>query len=190
MTSRPLKAKFVAGRVVLQEPADWEEGASLIVTPAPPCPSEPHLDGPVIIAGFGLSGRCVADLLDQAQVPYVVVERNPATVVTQRNLGRTIIEGDVTDAATLLAAHLHSASMLALTIPNEDAVLKAVSLARKLKPELFILARTQYSSKGMRALQLGADAVIKAEQAVALQFYEHLSKRLQMRSQQVKSQPE
>jgi len=190
MSNRPRKARFVAGTVVLQEPVDWDEGATLIVTPAPPYPIEPCLDGPVIIAGFGLSGRCVADLLDSSKVPYVVVERNPATVVTQRNLGRTIIEGDVTDAATLLAAHLHSASMLALTIPNEDAVLQAVTLARKLKPDIFILARTQYSSKGMRALQLGADAVIKAEQAVALQFYEHLSKRLQSCPQQTQSQPD
>ena len=70
------------------------------------------------------------------------------------------------------------ASILALTIPDEEAVLAATSLARRLRPEIYILARTNYSSKGMQASQLGADDVIKAEQAVALQFYDRLSRRL------------
>ncbi|MHC5111857.1 MAG: NAD-binding protein [Planctomycetota bacterium] len=178
MTQQPRRATFRDGRVELNEPVDWPDGTELEIVPMESSSGMINVNGPVIIAGFGLSGRCVADLLDSAGIEYVVIEKNPSTVEIQRALGRSIIEGDVTDASTLMAAKMHSASMLALTIPDEEAVLRATSLARKLRPEIFIIARTTHASKGMQASQLGADKVIKAEQAVAIQFYEHLSKRL------------
>jgi CPA2 family monovalent cation:H+ antiporter-2 len=165
-------------QVHLDEPADWREGTRLAVTPIELEETAAPIDGNVIIVGFGLSGRCVADLLDQARLPYTVIEQNPVTVETQRALGREIVEGDATNVETLIAAGLNDAAVLALTIPDEDAVLKATSLARRLRPDIHIIARTNYSSKGMQASQLGADEVIKAEQAVALLFYDKLRRRI------------
>lgn len=136
------------------------------------------MSGPVVIAGFGLAGRYVADLLEHGRIPFVVVEKNPVTVETQACLGRQIILGDVSTAEVLNAAGVDRASILALTIPDEKAVLKAIEVARGLNPDIFIIARTNYTSSGIRAAQIGADEVIKAEQAVALQFYERLSRRM------------
>jgi CPA2 family monovalent cation:H+ antiporter-2 len=164
--------------VVLDEPVDWLPGTRLTVTPLPPPPNGAQLEGHVIVVGFGLAGRCVADLLDSSGLPYTIIEKNEVTVATQRALGRRVVAGDATDTRTLLEAGLTTAAILALTIPDEDAVLKATALARRLRPQIYIIARTNYSSKGMQASQLGADDVIKAEQAVALQFYEKLSRRL------------
>jgi CPA2 family monovalent cation:H+ antiporter-2 len=143
-----------------------------------PPPGATRINGHVIIVGFGLAGRCVADLLDSAGLSYTIIEKNPVTVETQRALGRRVLAGSTSDAQTLTEAGLNTASILALTIPDEDAVLEAISLARRLRPEIYIIARTTYSSKGMQASQLGADDVVKAEQAVALQFYDRLSRRL------------
>ena len=167
--------------VILEEPAEWAEGTELAVTPV--LVSDKLLsgaDGHVIIVGFGLAGRYIAELIETANMRYTVLERNPVTVETQRALGREIIEGQAADKDALIKAGLHDAAILALTIPDEEAVLEATSLARRLRPDIYIIARTNYSSKGMRASQLGADEVVKAEQAVALQFYEKLKKRLTM----------
>ncbi|HUU82802.1 MAG TPA: NAD-binding protein [Phycisphaerae bacterium] len=76
------------------------------------------------------------------------------------------------------AAGIESASIPALTIPAEPAVLRATALARRLRPGIYIIARTTYTSAGLRASQLGADEVIKAEQAVALQSHERMWRRL------------
>ena len=157
---------------------DWPDGTLLEVRPVFPVDAAKRLAGRVIIVGFGLAGRCVADLLATATIPFTIIERNPTTVATQRALGRQIVEGDVLDADTLRAAGLDDASILALTIPDEDEVLRATSLARRLHPDIFIIARTNYASKGMQATQLGADEVVKAEQAVAFQFYERLRRRI------------
>jgi len=134
--------------------------------------------GPVIIAGFGLAGRWIADIFDRHGVDYVVVEKNPQTVRTQQRLGRKIIEGDISDEQTLRKAGIDRASILALTIPDEQAVLRATRLARQLNPGIYIVARTTYSSAGLQAAQLGADEVIKAEQAVARQFYDMLVRKV------------
>jgi len=171
-------AVFRDGEVQLAEPVDWPDGQRLVVVPVAAPPSPITLTGHVIIVGFGLAGRCVADLLDSAGLPYVIIEMNPATVATQAALGRRVFHGDAADAALLDEAGLADASILALTIPDEDAVVAATSLARRLRPDIYIIACTQHTSKGMAVAQLGADDVIKAEHAVALQFYERLRARL------------
>lgn len=160
----------------LVRPVNWPSGTRVTVTTVAASDADLRFSGRVIIVGFGLAGRCVADLLNGAKIAYTIIERNQVTVETQRALGRNIVGGDATDAETLINAGLHSAAVLTLTIPDEDAVLQATSLARRLNPDLYIIARTNYSSKGMRASQLGADDVIKAEQAVAMQFYDRLSR--------------
>lgn len=178
-----LGATYRDRQVHLDSPADWPDGTRLVVTPMLPVEGKGQIEGHVIIVGFGLAGRCVADLLDQAKLSYTIIERNRVTVETQRALGRSIIEGDATVAETLIEAGLNTAAILALTIPDEEAVLKATSLARRLCPEIYIIARTTYASKGMKASQLGADDVIKAEQAVALQFYDKLSSRIRQQAE-------
>lgn len=175
-------AVYRGGQLHLDGSVDWPEGTRVRVTPLLPPNAVCEIDGHVVIVGFGLAGRCIAELLSTAKIPYTIVEQNPVTVETQRALGRQIFEGEATDVETLTKAGLHSASILALTIPDEEAVLTATSLARRLSPDIYIIARTNYSSKGMRASQLGADDVIKAEQAVALQFYDRLSQRIRKQS--------
>ncbi len=174
---------FRDGCVYLDAPVNWPGGTRVLVRVAPPATSanvEPF--GPVIIAGFGLPGRWVADIFDRHGIEYRVVDSNPETVRVQQSLGRTVIQGDISEEETLVRAGVAQASILALTVPNEQAVLKATELARKLNPGIYIVARTTHSSAGMEASRLGADEVVKAEQAVARQFYEMLLRKLNAQS--------
>jgi hypothetical protein len=52
-------------------------------------------------------------------------------------------------------------------------------MARKLNPNIYIVARTQYASVGLQAARLGADEVVQAEYAVAIQFYQSFLRKLQ-----------
>lgn len=178
MDDQSVGAVFENQQICLEKSVDWPEGTRLMVIPMIIPSPEKAVDGRTIIVGFGLPGRCVADLLDQAKLPYTIIEKNPVTVTTQQALGRNILLGDAADPTALVRAGLNDAAVLALTIPDEEAVLSAISLARRLRPNIFIIARTNYASQGMKAKQLGADEVIKAEQSVAVQFYERLSRRL------------
>lgn len=144
--------------------------------------SDAHAQGErtpqVIIAGFGVPGRYVAELLECRGVPYCVIEMNPATAARCADNGLRILVGDVRDQTLLEQAGIRSASLVVLAIPNEEAVHDAITVIRRLRPDIHIFARTAYTSAGLKAHQLGADEVVIAEQLVAHQFYNLIEKRL------------
>ena len=129
----------------------------------------------VIIAGFGVAGRFIAECLEERGVSFVVVEQNPETCTAQRALGLSVLCGDISDPAVLRRAGIEAASVLALAVPDEQAALRATETARMLRPGIHIIASTRYTSTGLQALQKGADEVIVAEQAVAQEFYRRIS---------------
>lgn len=163
------------GFVELVDPVDWPEGARVRVSLSRGAVGAvPAGISKVIVAGYGLPGRCVAEFCDQAEIDCVVIERNSETVRSQSSLGRAIVEGCGSNEAVLREAGIMSADVLAVTIPNESVALRAVEMARRLNPDLYIICRTQYASRGMEAIRLGADDAIKSEQVVALQFFAKL----------------
>jgi CPA2 family monovalent cation:H+ antiporter-2 len=171
------------GVIKLRENVNWPEGAPVLVLYTPQYSTlVPIVEGKMghaIIAGYGLAGRFIADVFLRHNVPFVLVEKNPKTVQVQRELGANIIEGDIREQDVLQQAGVSQASVLALTIPDEPAVLDATQMARKLNPNIYIVARTQYASVGLQAARMGADEVVQAEYAVAVQFYQSFLRKLQ-----------
>src|SRR5690349_21103408 len=115
-----------------------------------------------IVAGFGVPGRAAADWLSEHGVPFCVIELNPATVTRCGKYGVPIIAGDVNDEAILRQAGIEKASTLVLAVPNDNAVLSAVTIARRLNPEIAIIARCNFISAGLEATRRGAREVIIA----------------------------
>jgi CPA2 family monovalent cation:H+ antiporter-2 len=128
--------------------------------------SGPH----VIIAGFGLPGRAVAQTLDASHVPYCVLELNAATVSRCAKAGTHIVEGDAANPDVLRKAHIETAAAIVIAIPDEKAALEATRVARQLNPDVKIITRTHFVSAGMEAKSRGADAVVIAEQVVATEL--------------------
>lgn len=124
----------------------------------------------VIIAGYGVPGRSIAEYLTAQKIRFTIIERNPVTVKRCQVGGTRIIAGDARDADTLRKAEIHKASEIAVTIPDELAVLDVVEQARRLNPKVRIIARCNFISAGMEATRRGADEVIVAEQVVATDF--------------------
>ena len=139
-------------------------------------PSPASLTGHVIIAGYGIVGRCVAETLCTRNVPFCIVELNPATV-SRLAYGRApIIKGDIRKPEVLREAGLDRAVALALAMPDEQQTLEALKVARELRPDVQIIARCTFSSAGLQASKLGATAVVVAEQVVAREFAQLLQK--------------
>ena len=130
----------------------------------------------VIISGYGIPGRFVAEFCDRHQIRYVVIERNPTIVLRCQRGGTLIIEGDSRDAQTLRDAGIDEATDIAVTLPDDIAVLDTIAMARRLKPSIRIIARATYVSGGMEATKRGADDVVVAEQVVAEEFARQLEK--------------
>jgi len=174
---------FKNGVIELKEKTNWPEDSPVLVIYVPqlstPMPIGNGQAGHAIIAGYGLAGRFIADVFRRHDAPFCVVEKNSKTVQVQRELGANIIEGDIRDEGVLKQAGIDTAAVLALTIPDEPAVLEATQIARKINPAIYIVARTQYASVGLQAARMGADEVVQAEYAVAVQFYQSFLRKLQ-----------
>lgn len=137
-----------------------------------------HLDGHVIIAGFGVPGRVVADLLEARGLPFCVIELNPSTCERCQRARVPIIAGDVTDPQVLMNAGIDHASMFVVAIPDEKSALAATRNARELNPHIKIITRCHFTSAGFEARKRGADDVVIAEQVVAEELAAVVSDRL------------
>jgi CPA2 family monovalent cation:H+ antiporter-2 len=121
----------------------------------------------VIIAGFGPVGRTLADRFEVQRVRTTIIELNPSTVKRQYTLGRTVVYGDATNREVLEQAGIHDADAIILTIPDDEATMRACQLARELNPHIFIAARASFLSGKFTAMTLGADSVTVEEVATA-----------------------
>jgi CPA2 family monovalent cation:H+ antiporter-2 len=121
----------------------------------------------ILIGGFGPVGRRIAQELEQAGVSYTVIELNPDTVIEQLRQRRSMVFGDVANLRVLESAGIGHADALILTVPDEEAVLRACAVARRRSPSLFIAARTGLLSKSRAASDIGADHVTVDEMAAA-----------------------
>lgn len=132
----------------------------------------------VVVAGYGLVGRCVADRLSAGGFVVTVVEMNPNTIQRQQGLGKSVVHGDVSDPQVLDEAGIRQADALILTVPDEEASLRACEVARQMAPNIFIAARTNFLSKGLLATQAGADHVTVEEVVTAEAMQQAVMRRL------------
>lgn len=162
-----------------ESPAATPTGATADGVPSVPvdCPKHGH----VIIAGFGIVGRACADRFEVGNIPFVVVELNPSTVRRQTTLGRRIVYGDISNPEVLESVGIHGADAVVLTIPDDDAVLRACHAIKAINPNVFIAARTSYLSSAFMATGVGADDVTVAEVATAESMAKQVIRRLQER---------
>jgi CPA2 family monovalent cation:H+ antiporter-2 len=136
------------------------------------------ISGHVIVAGFGVPGRVVADLLESRGLKYCVIELNPSTCERCQLGGVPIHAGDVTNPDVLREAKIETAAMFIVAIPDERASLEATRQARLLNPHVKIITRCHFTSAGFEAKRHGADEVVIAEQVVAEELAAVVSNRL------------
>ncbi len=125
----------------------------------------------VIIAGFGMNGRNLARVLRATRVPYVIVDMNDAEVREARKAGEPIFYGDVNRPEILDLLGIGRARILVLAISDPMATRRAVAVARRSNPDLFVLVRTRYVADVDDLISLGANAVIPEEFETSVEIF-------------------
>lgn len=132
------------------------------------------LESHVIIAGFGLAGRNLARVLRGIDIPYVILEMNPDSVIRLRGQGEPVHYGDCTRASVLEHAGIAGAKMLVVVISDPDATRRAVRMARFLNADLTIIARTHYTQDIDELTRLGADVVIPEDFVTSIELFDRV----------------
>ena len=118
---------------------------------------------PVLIVGYGLNGRVLAQLLKRMEIPYRILELNAETVRRAAREGEPIVYGDSTSREVLQKLGIRSARATVVAISDAAATQRTVQLARALSPSLPILVRTKYVLEIDELYRLGADEVVPEE---------------------------
>jgi CPA2 family monovalent cation:H+ antiporter-2 len=122
-----------------------------------------ELTNHVIVVGFGLNGRNVTKVLSASAIPFVVLEINPETVRVEKKRGVPISYGDASKESMLTHLGIKTARSVVIAISDASATRRIVELSRKLNPNVYIIARTRYTSEVKPLYSLGANDVIPEE---------------------------
>lgn len=117
----------------------------------------------ILVAGYGRTGRAVTGVLRAAGLPVVVIELNHAIFNDVRADGIPCLWGDVASEEILRAAGLKNARMLILTVPDADTVRLATERARRLAPEVPVIARAARVPLIEELKRLGAASAVLPE---------------------------
>jgi voltage-gated potassium channel len=121
----------------------------------------------VVIAGYGLPGRTLVELLSQGNIEHIVIELNSRTCQRAGAGGVRMISGSAADPEVLRKAEVERATLVALMVPSDEVVLAAIIHVRRLNPTAHIIARCSFTSSGLEAVKRGANESIVAEQVIA-----------------------
>lgn len=140
----------------------------------------PGKEDHVIIIGFGLNGKNLAEVLRETSIPYVVLDLNNETAREMRKRGEPIFYGDGTSPEILHKLGLASARMLVVVISDPASTRRIVRLARKENPKIYIIVRTRYTAEVEDLLQLGANEVIPEEFETSIEIFAKVLHRYQV----------
>jgi voltage-gated potassium channel len=118
------------------------------------------LSGHYIVCGFGRVGRQVAQEFSDDGVPFVVVDHNSQKVEECLDKGYRALLGEASEDATLEEAGIRRAHGLVATVNSDADNVFVVLSARKINPNLHIVARASSDESASKLEIAGADRTL------------------------------
>ncbi len=136
----------------------------------------PGMKDHVIVCGFGVVGQKVVDVLIEKNIPFVIVDINPAIAEKVRELGHKITIGDATLSKTLRDAGIDTARAIAIAMDNDAKNLFCVLTARDLNKGLFIATRANDDFVREKLVEAGADFIVMPQKSASKEIIRELLK--------------
>lgn len=121
------------------------------------------LEDHVILVGYGVAGRLVAQALKTIGVRHVILELNADNVRRGRAAGDPVYYADATSLEALGHAHVERSRCVVVMINDPTATDRVVDAVRRKVPDVPIVVRTHYLSDQGRLLALGASRTVVEE---------------------------
>ncbi|MDX0113842.1 Kef family K(+) transporter [Sinorhizobium meliloti] len=151
-------------RLENRAPVRTEEEGRIDITPKLTTTS---LTDHAILVGYGRVGRLVAETLQNAGQPYLIVEERQVVADQLRAGGVDVISGNAAQPGLLEAANVNSAKWLISAIPNPFESGNFIEHARATNPKLEIIAHAHSDAEVEYLKRLGANLIIMGEKEIA-----------------------
>ncbi len=116
---------------------------------------------PIIIAGVGRFGQVVNRMVTMSGFHTTVLDNDLKTVQQMRAFGFKGYFGDPTRPDLLAAAGLANARVLVVCLDDKNAANRLVAYARRIRPDLHIIARARDRIHVFELYQAGADDIVR-----------------------------
>lgn len=114
----------------------------------------------VIVCGWGRVGRAISAALSGSELDVVVIERDPERIAAVPGL---VVHGDATEDDVLDRAGIHRARALVAALSADAENVYVTLAARRLRPDLFIVARARVETAQVLLQQAGANRVVNPQ---------------------------
>jgi CPA2 family monovalent cation:H+ antiporter-2 len=138
--------------------------------PLLPLPEAGEAVKSVVLAGFGKIGQNVAQGLQDAGIPYTVIEIDPEVIFNLRCGGTACVYGDASNTHVLSQVDLTQARVLVVSYPDPLAVMSTVKTALMLNPKLRVVARVHREKEAEELKKLNRVELISPEYEASLEF--------------------
>lgn len=129
--------------------------------------SYPYLHAHAVLVGYGRVGRLVGASLVQQDQPFIVLEDQPEVVQALREQGTPALCGNAAAPGMMEAANLKSARWLLVAIPDALEAGHIIEYARKINPQIEIVARAHSDAQIAHLEKHGASYTIMGEREIA-----------------------
>jgi monovalent cation:H+ antiporter-2, CPA2 family len=135
--------------------------------------SPPDEDGGrVIIVGYGRVGALIGEMLDAHRIRYIAVDVDPNLTARERRAGKPVYYGDAGREDFLRRCGLETARALVITLDKPSANEDVVTAARRLRPDINIIARARDAAHARTLYELGVTDAVPETIEASLQLSE------------------
>lgn len=127
-----------------------------------------------IVVGYGVAGQSLVKTLSQLGIPFVVIENDPIIVRQESDRGTPIFYGDASRQEVLSHAGIGKARLLAVAISDEENGIRTIEMARRLNPNVHVVARARYMTNVEPLIKVGANRVVAEEFAGSLEMVSYV----------------
>ena len=117
----------------------------------------------VIVCGANIVGNNVAVKLDAENVPFVIVDNDIQGLSEPRSKDYLVLEGNPLEEDVLKTARIDKAAVIVAVLNQEGGNFFLSSLAKKLNPNIKVIAKTDHSAYVEHLEKIGADLVMMPE---------------------------
>ena len=116
---------------------------------------------PIIIAGVGRFGQTVNRMVSMSGFKTTMLDNDLKTIQLMRKFGFKAYFGDPTRHDLLASAGIQTASVLVVCLDDQGATNRLVAYARRIRPDLHIIARARDRVHVFELHRLGADDIVR-----------------------------
>jgi monovalent cation:H+ antiporter-2, CPA2 family len=132
------------------------------------------LSGHAVLVGHGRVGSLVAEALERAGQPYLVIEEQQSVIAQLQKRGVEVIAGNAAQPGLMEAANVAGARWLISAIPNPFESGNLIEQSRATNMGLDIVARAHSDAEVEYLRKCGANLTIMGEREIARGICEHV----------------